>query len=65
MANAKWSLAEQGKLANATSESEYNGHTKVKSRIKMEAYRSGHNGHDWKSCSLHGLRGSNPLASAK
>ena len=31
----------------------------------MEAYRSGHNGHDWKSCSLHGLRGSNPLASAK
>lgn len=30
----------------------------------MEAYRSGHNGHDWKSCSLHGLRGSNPLASA-
>ena len=31
----------------------------------MEAYRSGHNEHDWKSCSLHGLRGSNPLASAK
>ena len=31
---------------------------------QMEAYRSGHNGHDWKSCSLNGLRGSNPLASA-
>ena len=52
--------------ANATSASEYNGHKgKLKTRINMEAYRSGHNGHDWKSCSLNGLRGSNPLASAK
>ena len=31
----------------------------------MEAYRSGHNGHDWKSCSLNGLGGSNPPASAR
>ena len=32
---------------------------------KTEAYRSGHNGHDWKSCSLNGLGGSNPPASAR
>ena len=38
---------------------------KGKRKKNKEAYRSGHNGHDWKSCSLHGLRGSNPLASAK
>ena len=31
----------------------------------MEAYRSGHNGPDSKSGSLHGLVGSNPTASAK
>ena len=30
----------------------------------MEAYRSGHNGPDSKSGSLHGLVGSNPTASA-
>ena len=35
-----------------------------RAKKNMEAYRSGHNGHDWKSCSLNGLRGSNPLASA-
>ena len=36
-----------------------------RAKKNMEAYRSGHNGHDWKSCSLNGLRGSNPLASTK
>ena len=33
-------------------------------KLNMEAYRSGHNGPDSKSGSLHGLVGSNPTASA-
>ena len=33
--------------------------------INMEVYRSGHNGPDSKSGSLHGLVGSNPTASAR
>ena len=32
----------------------------------MEQYRSGHNGHDWKSCVPHkGTEGSNPYCSAR
>ncbi len=32
----------------------------------MEQYRSGHNGHDWKSCvPQKGTEGSNPSCSAK
>ena len=34
-------------------------------RANMEQYRSGHNGHDWKSCvPLKGTEGSNPSCSA-
>ena len=36
-----------------------------KSAAAMEQYRSGHNGHDWKSCVPHkGTEGSNPSCSA-
>ena len=36
----------------------------VKPKMNMESYRSGHNGPDSKSGSLHGLEGSNPSLSA-
>lgn len=36
------------------------------SQVHMEQYRSGHNGHDWKSCvPQKGTEGSNPSCSAK
>ena len=35
------------------------------SYVNMEQYRSGHNGHDWKSCvPQKGTEGSNPSCSA-
>ena len=35
------------------------------SQVHMEQYRSGHNGHDWKSCvPQKGTEGSNPSCSA-
>ena len=35
-------------------------------RAHMEQYRSGHNGHDWKSCvPQKGTEGSNPSCSAR
>ena len=38
----------------------------VKSTAHMEQYRSGHNGHDWKSCvPQKGTEGSNPSCSAR
>ena len=37
-----------------------------KSAAPMEQYRSGHNGHDWKSCvPQKGTEGSNPSCSAR
>ena len=37
-----------------------------KSAVPMEQYRSGHNGHDWKSCvPQKGTEGSNPSCSAR
>ena len=36
------------------------------SQVHMEQYRSGHNGHDWKSCvPQKGTEGSNPSCSAR
>ena len=38
----------------------------VKRRYNTEQYRSGHNGHDWKSCvPQKGTEGSNPSCSAR
>ena len=37
-----------------------------KTAATMEQYRSGHNGHDWKSCvPQKGTEGSNPSCSAR
>ena len=37
----------------------------VKRQMNTEQYRSGHNGHDWKSCvPQKGTEGSNPSCSA-